>query len=313
MQVHRSFVFFGTGEFAQAVLRKFIEINRLPILVVTAPDKRAGRGLKLRPRPIKLMAEEVGIKVLQPESLEDKGFLSKIRNLQPDFMVVTDYGKIIPPNLLRWPKLAPLNIHPSLLPKFRGAAPIERAMMACERTLGVTVIIMDEGIDTGDILLQSTVEIGETETKGEVEQRLADVGFRLIIRAMDEFEDLTPRPQSSEGASYAKKIRKDELWIDWASDAKSIACKINALSPTPCARTYFDDRYVKLFRAVAVQTDAKAEPGSIEIQKDRLFVAANNGLVEILELQPEGKRRMKASEFLRGYCPRKASSSKPSV
>ncbi len=308
MEEPHRIVFFGSGDFAFLILKNLIEKGVRIELVVTAPDKPGGRGRKPRPTPVKVLASESGMRVITPESPNRSAGFEAIKAIKPDFFVLTDYGKIISKRLLDVPSKAPLNIHPSLLPAYRGAAPMERAMMACERRTGVTVMVMDTGIDTGPILLQEATRIGETETRGELAVRLAEIGTRLILRAINEFDKLTPKPQPSRGVSYAPKITKDELWIDWNSSAMSIACKINALSPRPGARTYFDGNYVKPLRARFVEGDW-GTPGRVHIiDKKRLVVAARGGGVEILEIMPSGRRVMRADEYLRGHSPLEASS-----
>ncbi len=301
-------VFFGSGDFAYLTLKGLISEGLSIQLVITAPDKPRGRGRKPRPTQVKKLALENNIPVATPTLLSDRAFIEAVKHLNPDFFVLTDYGKIIPSALLEVPSKAPLNIHPSLLPAYRGAAPVERAMMACEEKTGVTIMIMDTGIDTGPILLQREVGIGETETRGELELRLAEVGIELTIKAIKEFDSLSPVPQSEEGASYAPKITKQELWINWSSPASRIVCKINALSPKPGARTYFDGNYIKPLRAKLIK-EIIGEPGAITIiGKKRLIVHTPGGSVEILELMPEGRRPMKASEYLSGHSPKRACS-----
>ncbi len=296
-------VFFGSGDFAYLTLKGLLKHDVNIKLVVTAPDRPRGRGRKPRPTHVKLIALEHKLPVITPSSVKKPEVIEELRSINPQFFVLTDYGKIIPDELLRLPKKAPLNIHPSLLPAYRGAAPLERAMMACEKVTGVTIMIMDSGIDTGPILLQEKVEIGETETKGELAERLASIGVELILRAIKEFDRITPTPQSEDGASYAPKISKEELWIDWNNSARFIACKINALSPRPGARARFDGNYIKPMRASFVEGEW-GEPGNITIiDRKRLIVAASDGGVEILELMPEGRRTMKAVEYLSGHSP----------
>ncbi len=299
-------VFFGSGDFAHLVLKNLIQSGINIELVVTAADKPAGRGRKPKPTPVKKLALQHGLRCITPESPNRGHGFDEIKATEPDFFVLTDYGKIISSRLLRVPRKAPLNIHPSLLPAYRGAAPLERAMMACEKVTGVTIMVMDTGIDTGPILLQESVEIGEAETKGELALRLAELGTELVIRAIEEFDSLKPRPQPSRGVSYAPKLAKEELWIDWNAPAESIVCKINALSPRPGARTYFDGNYIKPLRAKLAPGNW-GKPGRISIiDRKRLIVAANGGGVEIIELMPEGRRAMLAEEYLRGHSPLEA-------
>ena len=305
-----SFIFLGTGEFAAKVLARLLELGASPSLVITSPDRPKGRGLKLLPTEVKRIAMTSGLPcAAEPKPNEDAfidGVLEKAG--RPDFILVSDYGFILSKKWLSLPKIAPLNIHPSLLPKYRGAAPIERCLMNCERETGLTIMVMDEGVDTGPIVLQERVRIKRNETGGELRERLAPMGAELALSAMRELFGGKAKPRSQVGEpSYAPKINKEELWIDWKGRAKDIACKVNALSPSPGARTYFDSLYVKLLRASYVR-DVKGDPGEIIIARNRLFVAAARGGVEILELQPASGKPLKASAFVQGRRPARARS-----
>jgi methionyl-tRNA formyltransferase len=301
-------IFFGTGNFARVLFESLLKRGIKSILLVTGPDRPKGRGKKLKPPEIKKIAQESGIPVIQPEDPGEEGVLEVLRSHNPDFILVSDYGKILGKELLELPQYGPWNIHPSLLPKYRGAAPIERAIMGGERETGVTLMEMDEGIDTGPVLLQEKIEIRDYETKGDLIPRLAELGAELVKRGLELWRDgrLEKRPQIGE-ASYAKKIKKEELWIEWNSSAKEIVLKINALSPTPGARTYFNGELIKLMRAILYE-GKMGNPGDILILKDRLIVLTGDGGVEILELLPAGRRLMKASEYLRGHSPKRATS-----
>jgi len=301
-------IFFGTGFFARVLFDYLLKKGIKPVLLVTGPDRPKGRGKRLSSPEIKKIAEDNNIPVIQPEDPGDEDTISILRSYEPDFILVSDYGKILRKELLELPKHGPWNVHPSLLPKYRGAAPIERTLMSGEEETGVTLMEMDEGIDTGPIILQEKMKIRVNETKGEIIPRLASLGTELVLKALNLWKEgkLVKRAQVGE-SSYAKKIKKEELWIDWNSTSKEIVCKIHALSPTPGARTYFNGELIKLLRARLVK-EIEGKPGEIKIDKERLIVLSRDGGVEILEVLPAGKRMMKASEYLRGHNPKIAKS-----
>jgi len=295
-----SWVFFGSGSFAKILLEQFSKIGFLPHKVVTSPPKRKGRGLKLKRNEVAILAERFNLEVNEVNNPNEESFLCELRNYGPDFIVVSDYGKILKTDLLALPKRAPFNVHPSLLPRYRGAAPIERAIMKGERELGVTVFMMDEGIDTGPLLIQDTLEIKGEETKGDILPRLASMGARLLKEAMVGFTSgkIKPVPQPEEGVSYAKKITKEELWIDFNKSAGEVLNQIRALSPEPGARTFLDGMFVKILRARV--REESGTPGEILPGAD-LLIACLRGTIEVIELIPEGKRVMTGRDFKRGH------------
>ncbi len=289
----------GSGSFAHQLFLSLIEIGFLPNKVVTTPPRRKGRGLKLVRSQVSSQAEKVGVPVNEVEDPNDEDFVRHIRSLEPDFIVVSDYGKILKPNILGVPKHYPLNVHPSLLPKYRGAAPIERALMDGVSETGVTVFVMDEGVDTGPILLQERIPIDPFETKGDIVPKLAKRGALLLRSAIGGYlrGEITPTPQPGEGASYAKKIKKSELWLDFSADARTVVNHVRALSPLPGARTMIDGMLVKVIRAEALEGDG--EPGKI-LPGRELLIGCGEGVVKVMELVPEGKRPMSGEEFRRG-------------
>jgi len=297
----RGLIFFGSGDFANLVFNFFIEKGVRFEALVTLPPRPRGRGRKLLDPEIKKTALEAGIRVFQPENPNRQDFLSLLEDLSPDFIVLSDYGKILKKGLLELPRYYPLNIHPSLLPRYRGAAPIERAMMNCDRETGVTLMVMDEGLDTGPIVDQATLEIGETEIKTELMVRLAHIGVELTLKNIEPLKNGTRQPVPQTGVpSYAPKITKDELYINWNETAEKIRCRINALSYKPGAKGKIGPLELKILRA-RVSEKMGGNPGTVHIQEDRLFVEATDLQVEILEIQPPGKRVMSASDFIRGY------------
>ncbi len=296
-----NFIFFGSGDFATLVFKELLS-HGLPFkAVVTLPPRPKGRGRKLKDPEVKIIARDAGIDVFQPENPNDEAFIDTLRRYMPHFIILADYGKILRKKLLELPDIYPLNIHPSLLPRYRGAAPIERAMMDCQKETGVSLMVMDEGLDTGPIISQEKVEIGDTEIKTELMERLARVGAHLTLSSIPRIlsGELKPVPQSGE-PSYAKKIMREELWISWDDKAEKVKCKINALSTRPGAKDQFGPLMAKLIRA-KVAEEQGGEPGKMHVSGGRLLVEALDFMVEILEIQPQGKRIMKAEEFLRGY------------
>lgn len=294
--------FFGSGNFAYKFLKNLLERNVIPDVVVTMPDTYAGRGRHLKPPRIKEVALEKGIPCLQPYDPNNPGFIEELKKREIDYILLTDYGKILKKELLEVPRIAPLNLHPSLLPKYRGAAPLERAIMDGEKYTGFTIFIMDEGIDTGDILYQKKIEIDD-KTKGDLEDEItsfaSEIIYDLLVKKAN--NRLKPKPQKGE-PSYAKKIKEEELWIDWRQEAEMVKNKIHALSPIPGARTHFDGKYTKIYR-VKVHKDMQGPVGKIKIENGILFVFCGKGAVEILELQPAGKKIMEAKEYILGYHP----------
>ncbi len=286
--------YFSSGSVGLEIFRELIKRGLEIDKVITIPDRPKGRGRKLKPPEIKIEAEKLGIEVLQAERPEEIDFRER-----PQFIVVADYGKILRKKTLQLPKIAPLNIHPSLLPMYRGAAPIERAMMD-GYPLGVSIIIMNERIDAGEIILQEKIEYSIEETRGDVIPRIASKGAELLMKSMELLSkgEANPRPQEGP-SSYAKKIRKEELWVDFREDYIKVVRKINALSPTPTARTMLGDLYLKLYRAKPSSMELK--PGEIWMDKKQLVIGAEGGSVELLEVQPSGRRKLSAEEFIKGY------------
>ncbi len=300
-ETFRGLIFFGSGDFANLVLKFFLEQGVLFDAVVTLPPRPKGRGRKLLDPDVKKTALSAGIPVLQPENPNREEFLSELKKLSPEFIILSDYGKILKAGLLSLPAFYPLNIHPSLLPAYRGAAPIERAMMNCERETGVSLMVMDEGLDTGPIVDQTKVEIGEIEVKTELMERLARIGVDLTVKNIGPLKSGEKKPVPQSGTpSYAAKIRKEELYLRWDEEAEKIKCRINALSYKPGARGKLKDLELKFLRARITERKG-GSPGNIHIEDDHLFVEAKDHQVEILELQPPGKRIMTAPEFIRGY------------
>lgn len=295
--------FAGTPEIAKVILEKILSSGFQVDLVLTKPDSIAGRGKKLTPSAVKELAELNNIPVLTPVSLRsDKVTVQQIRDLQLDIMVVVAYGLILPQEVLDIPKLGCVNIHVSLLPHHRGAAPIQRAVLEGDKTSGITIIQMDSGLDTGDILLQKEVVLDRKETSESLHDRLSMIGSDLIVEYLHNYHKIIPQRQSETGSSYAHKLEKLEAEINWNQDAVIIDRQIRAFNPFPGAFCHFKDEAVKIWRAdLVLNNDSLEEPGSIiKILKDGILVKAKTGAILIQELQLPGKKRVMAKEYLNG-------------
>jgi methionyl-tRNA formyltransferase len=304
-------IFIGTGEIGVPTLRMLREWREHELVgIVTQPDKPVGRDQKLTPPPIKAASQELSIpspasesepEVSQPARIKALEAIEAIRNLNPDVIVVMAYGQILPRELLEVPKIACLNLHASILPRWRGAAPIQAAITAGDRETGITVMYMDEGLDTGDILLAEKIEIAPTETGGSLHGRLAEIAPEALRKAISLLSkgDAPRTAQESQLATYAPKLEREHGRIDWAEPAEVIERKIRAFDPWPGAFMEFGKRKLKIFRAIII--DRSGNPGQILAGENKLVVAAGKDALLLDEVQLEGKRRMSAADFLRGY------------
>ncbi len=297
-------VFFGTPAFALPSLEALVREGHRVAAVITQPDRPAGRGGQSAPPPVKQAAERLGLAVCQPESIRRPEFAQWLRQLAPEAGVVVGYGKIIPPEVIDIPPHGILNVHASLLPKYRGAAPVEWAIARGETRTGVTIMRIDAGLDTGDILLQREAEIGPEETAPELRERLAVLGAELLIEALRALPAgaLRPRPQDHAQATLAPMLRKEDGRIDWRMAAGEIANRVRAFIPWPGAYTWLRGKLLHIWRARAVEGTSPDPPGTLRAGGERLWAACGGGSrLEILELQLEGRRRLPAAEFLRGF------------
>ena len=295
-----SVIFFGTPDFAVPALRALIASGEAVSLVVTRPDKLKGRGHKMTPPPVKVAALDAGIRVMQPVTLKDSAFVSELTAIKPEFIVVVAYGKILPKSILELPAHGCINIHASLLPKYRGAAPIQWAIVNGEKRTGVTTMLIDEGLDTGHILLQQGIDITDEDTAGSLWKRLSEMGASLLIETIKGMRDgsVEPMPQQGE-SSYAPIIKKGDGLIDWSKSALELFNFVRGMQPWPCAYCRINDEAVKILKAAPVE--GKGEKGVIVKASDgNLFVGTGHGLLSIIELQPPGKRPMPASAFIQG-------------
>ena len=296
--------FFGTPEFAVPTLQKLIDSHHEVVAVISQPDRPKGRGQKQQPTPVKLTAEAAGVAVLQPVRIRDEGFLHAVRGMCLDLGVVAAYGKILPDDLLSIPRLGMINVHASLLPEYRGAAPVHRAVIDGRTETGVTIMRVVRELDAGPMFARVTRPIGPDETSLEVEQALAAVGGDLLLDVLARVAANTAseEPQDHGRASYAHKLTKAEGTIDWALPAARIHNLVRGLQPWPLVSTHLGDRRFLLHRTGLTGERSDAMPGTIvEAAGDRLEVVAGDGeVLRILQLQPEGRRVMTAREFLAG-------------
>ena len=297
-------IFMGTPDFAVPPLKALIDAGHTISAVVTRPDRPKGRGRALTMPPVKAIALDAGIPVLQPERIKESAFLESLERLAPDIIVVVAYGKILPPALLALPPKGCINLHSSLLPKYRGAAPINWAIVQGERETGVTTMIMDEGMDTGPLLMKEVVPIGDDDTAQTLHDRLSAVGAELLVKTVDGVLKGTvkPVPQDEGGATYAPMLTKEDGRIKWDATAVEIKNLVRGLFPWPGAYTRWEGKAVKITKVAARPGENTDAPGIIlAVGEKGIEVAAGSGIVTVLELQPESKRKMTAADFIKGY------------
>ncbi len=317
-------VFMGTPDFAVEALKALIKANHEICCVLTGEDKPRGRGHEMMHTPVKALATSECIEVMQPSSLRDERVFEKLSSYNADVFVVVAYGKILPKPILDIPTLGCINIHASLLPAYRGAAPIQWAIIdGCKRT-GITTMLMDEGLDTGDILRSYELDIEDCETGGSLFDKLSMLGGYAIVDTLEHIDEIIPRKQKEASTAYAAMLTKEFGNIDFTKKAVCIERLVRGLNPWPSAYSYLDNKMIKLWKVRVCKRDVIAksksmqnvavgkelgslscvkdlEPGTLIRDNGRLYVMCADGLLEIVELQLQGKRRMKAEDFLRGY------------
>ena len=293
--------FAGTPQFALPALRALLGSRHRVVGVLTQPDRPAGRGRELRASPVKLLSTQLGLPLAQPSTLKSEEGRSALREWSPELLVVVAYGLILPATVLALPRLGCLNIHGSLLPRWRGAVPIQRALLAGDAQTGITIMQLDEGLDTGPTLLERQRPIGAEDTAGDLHDALAELGAAALIEAIDGLAagSLAAREQSAEGVTYASKIEKAEARIDWNHSAVQIDRQIRAFNPWPVAETRLGDEPLRILRARLADAAARAaEPGTLlGISDDGLRVACGEGVLALRELQRAGKRPISARDF----------------
>lgn len=297
-------IFMGTPDFAVGTLEEIIKAGHEVVLVVSQPDKAVGRSKALKYTPVKECAIAHGIEVYQPERVREESCIEYLRGYQPDIIIVEAFGQIIPKAILDMPRYGCVNVHASLLPKYRGAAPIQWAVINGDAVTGVTTMRMNEGLDTGDMIMKEEVIVRADETGGSLFDRLSEVGAKLCVKTMEAIEEGTAvyTPQNEEEATHTKKIYKELGSIDWSRDAKTIECLIRGLDPWPSAYTRLNDKTLKIWKAEVLSENSGTEAGCIvKVGKDGLIVQTGDGMLKITELQLEGKKRMPVEAFLNGY------------
>lgn len=312
-------VFMGTPDFAVPALKALAESAKHEVsLVVTQPDRPRGRSGKPAPSDVKLCAEQYGIPVFQPEKVREEASVERLRRENADIFVVAAFGQLLPKTILEMPRFGCINIHGSLLPAYRGAAPVQWAVLDGQKEAGDTIMQMNEGLDTGDILMQESIPLSADETAGSLYDKLSSMGGPLLLKALDAIEEgnVTPVPQGDSGTHYAKMLRKEMGNIDWTKSAGEIGRLVRGLNPWPSAYTHWNGKMLKIWMAEPVTQEElsalgcdekngmdlkEAQPGTVMIvTKDTLMVQTGDGLLALTELQMEGKKRMPVQAFLMG-------------
>ena len=298
-------IFMGTPDFAVPVLELLYKTKKHNIQAVfTQPDKPKGRGYKLTPPPVKVLALEHNTPVFQPNSLKNGGeeYVEKIKEFNPDCIVVAAYGKILPKSVLDIPKYGCVNVHGSLLPKYRGAGPIQWAVLNDEAETGITTMLMGEGLDTGDMLLKKATPIGENETAAELFDRLADMGAELLVETLDALEqgNVIPEKQQEEFATYAPMLSKDMCNLDFSVPVRKVHKQICGLSDWPCAVTKLNGKRLKIYKSEIVSNKASGKANGEIVNAKDFSVACSDGVIRFTEIQAEGSKRMKTADYLRG-------------
>ena len=297
-------VFMGTPGFAVPSLEALLKSDDQVVGVVTQPDRPKGRGQEVIPSPIKVVCQRERIPMLQPLKMKAPEFMEALRQWNPDVIAVTAFGRILPPAILALPPRGCINVHGSLLPKYRGAGPVQWAVINGERETGITTMMMDEGMDTGDMLLQERVVIRPDDTAGTLALRLAEVGGRLLVDTLRQLKAgaLNPQPQDPSLATMAPLLKKEDGLIDWTLTAPDIANRVRGLSPWPGAYTYVNGERWILWRVAASEGSQGVVAGTVtQVTKDRVEVATGRGTIQLVEIQPSNSRRMTMTQYLVGH------------
>lgn len=297
-------IFMGTPDFAVASLEALLKGPDKVVAVVSQPDKKQGRGKKLAAPAVKKTAIAAGIPVLQPEKIKTQEFLDELSAYEPDLIVVAAYGRILPASVLQLVPLGCINVHGSILPRYRGAAPIQWAVINGDKQAGVTIMQMDEGMDTGDILHIAAIEVDENETAGGLFWKLAELGGVALVDTIEKLKqrEIIPIPQDDNEATHAPMLNKADGHIDWNQPASTIHNRIRGLDPWPCAFSFLGKERLRLFVPEVIHMDNSSQPGTvIRADKTGLLISTADNCLLIKELQPEGKKRMKAADYLNGH------------
>lgn len=297
-------IFMGTPDFSVGTLEALVEAGHEVCLVVTQPDKPKGRGKEMQFTPVKEAAIKHGIEVYQPRKIREPECVEKLKQYNADIMVVVAFGQILPKEILEMTSYGCVNVHASLLPKYRGAAPIQWSIIDGEEVTGVTTMQMDEGLDTGDMLLKTEVPITKEETGESLHDKLADAGAALCVETLAKLQEgsIVPEKQGESTTAYAKMLDKKLGNIDWSKSAVEIERLVRGLNSWPSAYTHWKQKVMKIWKAEVVTDNSSKEPGVVaKVEKDGFYVQTGDGLLKVLELQIPGKKRMDAGAFLRGY------------
>ena len=296
-------VFAGTPEFAVPPLHALLDSPHDICGVYTQPDRPAGRGRKLTPSPVKVLAQESGLPVFQPETLKDETAQAQLRNLKPDLMVVVAYGLLLPRAVIDIPPLGCINIHASLLPRWRGAAPIQRSILAGDSETGVTIMYIEPRLDAGPMLLKKACPIGPDDTAGDLHDRLSRIGAEALLETLPSIADGTAQPEIQDESlvTHAVKINKDDAQLDWSRPAAELQCQVRAFNPWPVAETVYRDQILRVWRATVVPESRSEIPGTLLIDGENLDVVTGHDCLRLLEIQLPGGKRIAARDFINGH------------
>ncbi len=298
-------MFMGTPDFALFSLKKLHESGYDIAAVITQPDKPTGRGYVMTPPPVKRWALEQELTVYQPATLKDEAFADLLKEVDPELIVVVAYGKILPESVIKYPRLGCINVHGSLLPEYRGAAPMQRAIIDGKKTTGITTMFMDVGLDTGDMLLKCEVDILENDNFEDIHDKLGAAGAELLIETVEGLRagTITPEKQDDSRSNYAKKIEKADCLIDFSKDARTVHDLIRGLSPIPLSFTHTPDgKLLKVVKSEVADADCEdsADPGTVVSLDGKITVACGRGKIDLLTVIPEGKSKMNSADYIRG-------------
>ena len=296
-------VFAGTPEFAVPPLSALLNSPYEICGVYTQPDRPAGRGRKLTPSPVKVLAQKAGLPVFQPETLKDEAAHAQLRNLKPDLMVVVAYGLLLPQAVIDIPPLGCINIHASLLPRWRGAAPIQRSILAGDSETGVTIMYIEPRLDAGPMLLKKSCPIGPDDTAGDLHDRLSRIGAEALLETLPSIAAGTAEPEIQDESlvTHAAKINKDDAQLDWSRPAAVLQCQVRAFNPWPVAETVYRDQILRVWRATVVPESRSEPPGTLLIDGENLDVVTGHDCLRLLEIQLPGGKRISARDFINGH------------
>lgn len=296
-------IFMGSPEFAIPALKLLFQAGEKIEAVITQPDRKKGRGLFLSQPPVKIEAERLGLAVFQPERIKDEIFIGLLASINPEAIVVVAYGQILPEKILEMPRFGCINLHGSLLPKYRGAAPIQWSIIKGEKKTGVTTILMDKGMDTGDILLKEEVDIDPDDTSGSLSEKLSIIGAELLLKTLRGVETgmISPRPQDHSSATYAPLLKKEDGRIDWKKKAEEIRNQVRGMNPWPGAYTFYEGKTIRIWDVNSVEKNGGEAGRILETGKEGILISTGKDSIVIKELQLEGRSKTTSTAFLQGH------------